>query len=543
MNYRKILYQKLLNSLRIFMNLRACGCIIVTLLMVSKSTLSIQNHIEYTISGVKVHLVTQDITKLKVDAIVNAANASLEGGSGVDGAIHGAAGPQLRQYNIDHFSEKTVGNKDRCEVGDVKTSPSFELNKVGIRYIIHTNGPQGSTEKRKELLESCYTNAINAAHRHEDLKTIAQSVKATDQSGNIFSIALPAISVGIFGYPADEATKVAVSGTLKTIEDLKTNNMIKDLYFVIYDNKDPINQEKLFTLYETELDARAKNTKNTITRTKPSFSCDNPDTNQASKGFFASIKNKFVNFWTPAPAPKIGNTKLSEACQAHQDAQRKINLWYLPRVGIVGALSACAGYLIGRKINQPFKLPIITGTIGVMATWLYLTYNPNIKRLRFQQSRLEFCRSCMGNVDPELNPTSLINAYEPVLENLLKTEKDKVAPEITKAIEQKSQDSRTEIAQIHENLILARKNYYIECMKTYLTSKDTKLETPTVHYRQKVEELEKNALDPETAKKIYNPKDLFDAAQTLVGKYPSLNVAFQKVPLNAAMISLRNMIE
>lgn len=125
-----------------------------------------------------------DITSLHVDAIVNAANESLLGGGGVDGAIHRAAGPELREYN------RTLGG---CETGQVKISPGFNLR---ARWIIHTVGPvwRGGKQGEPELLENCYRNAFELA-----------------RSNNIQTIAFPAISTGIYGYPRQSAAEIAIS--------------------------------------------------------------------------------------------------------------------------------------------------------------------------------------------------------------------------------------------------------------------------------------------------------------------------------------------
>jgi O-acetyl-ADP-ribose deacetylase len=145
-----------------------------------------------------------DITKLPVDAIVNAANSSLLGGGGVDGAIHRAAGPGLLD---------TCRKLNGCATGDAKATPGFLLP---AKWVFHAVGPvwKGGNHGEDELLANCYRRCIELAQEHQ-----------------VKSIAFPAISTGVYGFPIERAARIA----FETVKASVAGTSVQELTFVCFD--------------------------------------------------------------------------------------------------------------------------------------------------------------------------------------------------------------------------------------------------------------------------------------------------------------------
>ncbi len=156
----------------------------------------------------KIEIINADITVLEVDAIVNAANNSLTGGGGVDGAIHKAAGPELRGYCV-----RLRG----CETGSAKITPGFSLP---AKFVIHAVGPvwNNGTENEEQLLAGCYRQSLQLAVEN-----------------NIKTIAFPCISTGAYRFPFDKAAGIAIA---TIAEFLKMHSAIEKVLLVVFGEKD-----------------------------------------------------------------------------------------------------------------------------------------------------------------------------------------------------------------------------------------------------------------------------------------------------------------
>jgi O-acetyl-ADP-ribose deacetylase (regulator of RNase III) len=163
----------------------------------------------------KIRIIMGDITIQRVDAIVNAANRTLLGGGGVDGAIHRAAGPGLLE---------ACRRLNGCETGEARITPGFQLP---ARHVIHTVGPvwRGGTHNEPELLRQCYLKSLELAAAHQ-LRTIA----------------FPNISTGVYGFPKQLAAEIA-TGAVKSW--LKQPGTLEEVIFVVFDHENHTLYQKL----------------------------------------------------------------------------------------------------------------------------------------------------------------------------------------------------------------------------------------------------------------------------------------------------------
>ncbi len=163
-----------------------------------------------------IKIIKEDITKIDVDAIVNAANSTLLGGGGVDGAIHRAAGIEL--YN----ECKTLGG---CKTGEAKITKGYHLK---AKFVIHTVGPiwNGGKHQEEMFLKNCYLNSLSLA-----------------EENNITSIAFPNISTGVYRFPKLPAAEIAINSVLE-YRNLNPNSTIKQVYFVCFDEENHSIYEK-----------------------------------------------------------------------------------------------------------------------------------------------------------------------------------------------------------------------------------------------------------------------------------------------------------
>ena len=166
---------------------------------------------EVTINQTKLSIIQGDITEQATDAIVNAANSSLMGGGGVDGAIHRAGGPTILGE-----CKQIVARQGRLPTGQAVITTGGNLK---ARHVIHTVGPvwHGGGENEAQLLASAYQESLKAAAQH-----------------NLTSVSFPSISTGAYGYPVDEAARVAIKAAVSFLREQTTQ--LEEVVFVLFDS-------------------------------------------------------------------------------------------------------------------------------------------------------------------------------------------------------------------------------------------------------------------------------------------------------------------
>ena len=199
--------------------------------------------LEIPFRSCKINLLQSDITKLNIDCIVNAANRSLLGGGGVDGAIHRAADRKLL------LECETLHG---CDTGDAKITSAY---KLPCKKVIHTVGPMG---EYPEKLSSCYKRSLDVM-----------------KSNSLRSIAFPCISTGIFGYPNKNAAHVALTTVKDWLNDPNNKDAVDDIIFCVFLDKDSVIYQQLIPEYFLASDNGSTETKGNISQSKCSTGIDN----------------------------------------------------------------------------------------------------------------------------------------------------------------------------------------------------------------------------------------------------------------------------